>query len=186
MPTLVSIDADSLKELPPSGAKRTVIVWLCPVPKLKLFPTVIRNGETETTLPVSVPPPLFVTVKARSLLAPTCTVPKSKGGRRNCYLRPFARPRQTHIARTAVGIHRDIASSRICGCRRKPHGHRLALISREAKAAVADDAKRWSGAHTASEGCCAIVLYGEREIVIRLPRVLNRNLSWSVKPGVSA
>ena len=49
MPTLVSIDADSLKALPPSGAKRTVIVWLCPVPKLKLFPTVIRNGETEAT-----------------------------------------------------------------------------------------------------------------------------------------
>ncbi|MBI4382170.1 MAG: hypothetical protein HY574_13410, partial [candidate division NC10 bacterium] len=54
------------------GLKRTVTLWLAPAPRLNdAAPTMVKPVADVEALPVSVPPPVFVTVKARSLLDPT-------------------------------------------------------------------------------------------------------------------
>src|SRR5574341_712011 len=60
------------------GLKRTVTLWLAPAPRLnEAPPTMLKPVADVEMLRVSVSPPLFVTVKARSLLEPTVTLPKS-------------------------------------------------------------------------------------------------------------
>ena len=61
------------------GAKRTTIVWLEPAGKLNAPPDTIMNGAGTDAPPVSVPLPVFCTVKDRSIDPPTTTLPKSTG-----------------------------------------------------------------------------------------------------------
>jgi hypothetical protein len=65
-----------LTDPPGVGAKRTVTVWLCPVPRLKLPPLTMLNGAVVLMLPVNTPPPLFITVKLASAVCCADTAPK--------------------------------------------------------------------------------------------------------------
>jgi hypothetical protein len=62
--------------LPEVGVKRTVTVWLCPALRLYDPPEKMLYGALVLALPVSVPPPVFCTVKLLSAELPTTTVPK--------------------------------------------------------------------------------------------------------------
>src|SRR2546425_2187528 len=59
------------------GAKRTTVAWLAPPIRLNDPPDTIVNGDGTDTLPVSVPPPAFRTVKVMSTDPPATTLPKS-------------------------------------------------------------------------------------------------------------
>src|SRR5437867_10711519 len=59
------------------GAKRTIIARLAPPARLNDAPDTIVNGDGTVALPVSVPPPVFWTVKVPSTDPPTTTLPKS-------------------------------------------------------------------------------------------------------------
>lgn len=65
-----------MKMLAEVGLKRTVTVWLWPAPRLKEPPETTLKGALVVALPVSVPPPVLLTVKVRSALPPTGTLPK--------------------------------------------------------------------------------------------------------------
>jgi hypothetical protein len=62
----------------PVGLKRTVMVRLTPVPRLKEPPETMLKGAEVVAVPVRVPPPTLVTVKLRSLLLSTVTLPKAR------------------------------------------------------------------------------------------------------------
>src|SRR2546422_204882 len=58
------------------GLKRTDVSWLCPALRLKELPETMLKGAVVETLPVSVPPPVFCTVKLLSAELPTLMSPK--------------------------------------------------------------------------------------------------------------
>lgn len=60
------------------GLKRTVIVALCPEPRLyELLPTMLNPDAVVEADPESVPVPMFMTVKVRVLVWPIVTSPKA-------------------------------------------------------------------------------------------------------------
>ena len=63
------------------GLNRTVTLWLSPAPRLKEPPLkMLKGANGGAALPVSVLPPVFVTVNVRSAKEPTVTAPKSTEG----------------------------------------------------------------------------------------------------------
>ena len=59
------------------GVKRTVTVWVAPVPtRLNGLPDTILNGAEADAAPETVPPAVFCTVNVRSAKPPRITVPK--------------------------------------------------------------------------------------------------------------
>src|SRR2546428_135697 len=59
------------------GLNRTTRVWLVPAVRPNEPPETTPNGAAMDAVPVSVPPPEFVTVNERSADPPTATAPKS-------------------------------------------------------------------------------------------------------------
>src|SRR2546428_8875989 len=59
------------------GLNRTTTVWLVPAVRPNEPPETTPNGAAMDAVPVSVPPPEFVTVNERSTDPPTVTTPKS-------------------------------------------------------------------------------------------------------------
>jgi hypothetical protein len=60
-----------------AGLNRTTTAWLAPAAILNEAPDTTPKGSTLDAVPVSMPPPAFVTVKERSTDPPTVTDPKS-------------------------------------------------------------------------------------------------------------
>jgi len=59
------------------GVKRTVTAWVAPSPtRLNGLPEVMLKGAEVDTVPDTVPPPVFDTMKTRSTKPPTLTGPK--------------------------------------------------------------------------------------------------------------
>ena len=61
-----------------AGEKRIVIVADCPaLSEYAALPTTLNSAQLSLTVPLSIPPPLFVTVNCRSAEAPILTEPKA-------------------------------------------------------------------------------------------------------------
>src|SRR2546426_6194940 len=81
------------------GVKRTVTAWVAPSPtRLNGLPEAMLKGAEVDTMPDTVPPPVFDTVKVRSAKLPRLTLPK--------FTVPVGlRPKSLRAAALAVAEH---------------------------------------------------------------------------------